>query len=309
VPAGGARTSPDALRETIRRAELDVTALRPGVDRQRALGLLRCLDQIDGVVAQLEARHVDLRAARARLETIHSTTLSRSAIVARALAGEWDALRTEVEATRPRWWWYLDQRVAASRSRRRRKVGWIVAGAALALGILVAVYLLFLQPDEAARRRIALVSQAESLAVDGAYAEAMALYQQAEEIAPQDPDLPLAVAALHEALREPEAAAEAYVRAEALYADGAVYWASRSGRYLFLGWWAEGASAAQEAIALDPELALAYCHLGGAYEAQGQVEEAMAAVRRCRDLAREQGQEELYVLGTSRLARLLQVPR
>lgn len=309
MPVGGTRTSPDVLRKEIHHAELAVAALRPGAGRQQVLGLLRRLDLIDEVIAHLEARHVDLRAERVRIETIHNMILSRGAIVARTLAGEWDARRAEVEATRPRWWWYLDQRVAADRGRQRRKVGWIAAGTVLALGGLVAVYLLFLQPDEEVRRQIALVSQAEGLIEEGAYAEAMALYRQAEAAAPEDPDLPLAIAVLHEALGEPAAAAEAYARAETLYGDEALYWAYRSGRYLFLGWWAEGGSAAQEAVALDPELAVAYCHLGGAYEAQGQIEEAMAAVRRCRDLAQAHNQDELYVLATSRLARLLQTPR
>ena len=309
MPVGGTRISPDALREEIQHAELAVAALRPGVDREQVLGLLRRLDRIDAVVASLEARHVDLRAERVRVETIQNMLLSRGKIVARTLAGEWDALRAEVEATLPRWWWYLDQHVASDRDQQRRRVGWIAAGVVLALGVLVAAYLLFLQPDEGVRRQIALVSQAEGLIGEGAYAEAMALYQQAEAAAPEDPDLPLAIAVLHEALGEPAAAAEAYARAEALYGDKALYWAYRSGRYLFLGWWAEGASAAQEAIALDPELALAYCHLGGAYEAQGQIDEAMAAVRRCRELAQAHNQDELYVLATSRLARLLQMPR
>ena len=44
----------------------------------------------------------------------------------------------------------------------------------LALGVLVAAYLLFLQPDEGVRRQIALVSQAEGLIGEGAYLEAMA---------------------------------------------------------------------------------------------------------------------------------------
>jgi tetratricopeptide (TPR) repeat protein len=309
VPAGATCTSPDALREEIHHAELGVAALHPGAGRQQVLGLLQRLDQIDETVAHLEARHVDLRAEHVRIETIHNTILSKGAFAARALVGEWDALRAEVEATRPRWWWYLDERVAADRSRQRRKVGWIVSGAALALGALIVVYLLFLRPDEAVRREIALVSQAEGRVEDGAYAEAVVLYQQAEAIAPDDPDLPVAIGVLQEALGQPTAAAEAYARAEALYGDEALYWAYRSGRYLFLGWWAEGASAAQEAIALEPELALAYCHLSGAYQAQGQIDEALAAIRRCRDLAQAHNQDELYVLATSRLAHLLQAPR
>jgi len=310
VAVDGVRTSPGALRLQIRSAELALAALRPGAERRDVLGLLQCLDRIDAAVERLEQRGVDLRAERARIETVHNTTLGKSSVFTRALAGEWDTLRAEVEATGPRWWWYLDQHVATARARRRRRTGWFLVGAALASGIVAAIYVLFLRPEGAVQRRVALVAQAESLVEEGAYAEALALYRQATAIAPEDPDLHAAIGALNEALGEPEASEEAYGRAHALYGDQALYWASRSGRYLLLGWWEQGAAAAQAAIELDPDLALACCHLGSAYEAQGQIREATAAVRSCVDLAREQGQDELYVLAASRLALLLRaLPR
>jgi tetratricopeptide (TPR) repeat protein len=301
----GVRTSPEALRQEIRSAELALAALHPGAERRDVLGLLQCLDRIDDVAERLGHRGVDLRAERARIETIHNTTLRKSPIFTRALAGEWDTLRAKVEATRPRWWWRLDQHVATARTRRRRRAGWALVGAALALGSVAAIYVLFLRPEGTVRRRVALVVQAESLAEEGAYAEALALYRRASATAPKDPDLQVAIGVLNEALGEPQASEEAYGRAEALYGDRALYWASRSGCYLSLGWWAQGAATAQAAIELDPDLALAYCHLGSASEAQGQIREATAAVRSCGDLAREQDQDELYVLAASRLALLL----
>lgn len=306
----GVRTSPEALRREIRSVELALAALCPGAERRNVLGLLQCLDRIDDAVERLGQRGVDLRAERARIETVHNTTLRKSPIFTRALAGGWDALRAEVEATRPRWWWYLDQHVATARARRRRRTGWVLVGAVLALGIVAAVYVLFLRPEGMVRRRVALVAQAESLVEEGAYAEALALYRQATATAPEDPDLQVAIGVLNEALGESQISEEAYGRAEALYGEPALYWASRSGRYLLLGWWAQGAAAAQAAIELDPDLALAYCHLGSAYEAQSQITEARAAVRSCGDLAREQGQDELYVLAVSRLALLMRaLPR
>jgi tetratricopeptide (TPR) repeat protein len=309
VPAGRVETGPDGLRRELRSAELAVAALRLGVGRRAVLELLHCLDRIDEAAEHLGRRGIDLRAERARIETVHNITLQKSGIVARALAGEWDALRAEVEATRPRWWWYLDQREVTARARRRRRTGWTAGGAALLMGMIVAGYLLFLRPDEAVRRRVALVAQAERLAEAGSYAEALVLYRQAAELAPSDAELYVAMGALNEAMAEPQAADKAYDQAEALYGDAARFWADRSGRYLLLGWWVEGETAAQAALELDPELALAYCHLGSAYEAQGRIEEAIAAVRACGERAREQGQDELYVLSASRLALLLRAPR
>jgi tetratricopeptide (TPR) repeat protein len=302
------QTGPEALRQEIRRAELAVAALRPGADRERAVALLHCLDRIDEAAEQLGQRGIDLRAERARIETIHNQTLQKSGAIVQAVGREWEALRAEVEATRPRWWWYLDERKVAARAQRRRRRGWIAGAVLLLAGVAAALYLLVLRPDETVRRRVALVAQAERLVEAGAHAEALEVYRQAAEVAPGEAEIYVAIGALHEAEGEVEAAEEAYGRAEALYGDAARYWAGRSGRYLLLGWWRQGAAAAQAAVDVDPELALAYCHLGSAYEAQGQMEAAIEAVRACREKARAQGQDELYVLATSRLGLLLRAP-
>lgn len=309
MPAGRVQTGPDALRDELRSAELMLVALRPGAGRREAVALLHCLDRIDEAAEHLGQRGVDLRAEQARIETIHNMALQESRIVVRALAGEWDAVRAEVEATSPRWWWYLDQREGTARARRRRQTAWITGGAVLVLGLVAVAYLLLLRPDEAVRRRVALVAQAEGLVETGSYAEALELYRQAAEAAPNEPEFHVAMGALHEAMGEAQAADEAYDRAEALYGNPARCWADRSGRYLLLAWWPEAEGAAQAAIELDPDLAVSYCHLGSAYEAQGRIQAAIEALRACGERAREQGQDELYVLSASRLALLLQAPR
>ena len=75
-----------------------------------------------------------------------------------------------------------------------------------------------------------------------------------------------------------------------------------------LGWYDRAEADALEAIELDDRFALAYCSLGSAYEGQEKIPQAIAALQACADQARDQGQNELYVIATTRLAYMMQRP-
>ncbi len=113
---------------------------------------------------------------------------------------------------------------------------------------------------------------------------------------------------MNEALGDLEMADDHYARAELLLERREVFLASKSQQYYLIGWLEASEAAALEAIELDDQYAIAYCSLGGSYEAQGRVAEALAAVQMCADLAREQGQDQLYVIAATRLAMLMQMP-
>ena len=127
-------------------------------------------------------------------------------------------------------------------------------------------------------------------------------------MAPDDPEINLMIGMMYEALERPEDAAEYYARAEALYESRVVFLTVKSQRYQLFDWYEQSELTALEAIELDEQYAWAYCNLGGAYEGQGRIPEAIDAMQVCADLAREQGQDELYVIAASRLALLLQMP-
>jgi tetratricopeptide (TPR) repeat protein len=184
----------------------------------------------------------------------------------------------------------------------------VLAGVAAIVAVLVAVYMLFLRPDEATRRRYDLVARGDSQIDLGDYEAALALYEQALEVAPDDPEVNLTMGMLYEALGDLAEAEEYYARASQLYGERKVFLTMKSQRYLMLGWPEKSEEAALSAIELDDEYALAYCNLGGAYELQGRVGEAIVATQRCADLASEQGMDELYVIAASRLGMLMQTP-
>ncbi len=113
---------------------------------------------------------------------------------------------------------------------------------------------------------------------------------------------------MYEALQRTEEAESQYAKAEALYESRALFLTARAQQYNILGWYDKSELDAQAAIELDDSLALAYCTLGGAYEGRSELAEAISVFQTCADLAREQNQDELYVIASTRLAYLLQMP-
>jgi tetratricopeptide (TPR) repeat protein len=302
--------TPEKLRADIRAAELAVSRIRRGVRGEDVLALLRLLDRVTAAMGRFGELGVDLRAELSRIETIENILLEQARFAVKALSalGSLDELRAEARAEEERWWWYLDHRVAASSAQQARRTLWTVGIAAVVLAILGAAYMLFLRPDEATRLRYSYASRAESQIEQDEYEVALDLYQKALEVAPDDPEIHLMIGMMHEALERPEGAAEYYARAEALYGSRVAFLTAKSQRYHLLDWYEQSELTALEAIDLDEQYAWAYCNLGGAYEGQGRIPEAIGAIQVCADLAREQGQDELYVIAASRLALLLQMP-
>jgi tetratricopeptide (TPR) repeat protein len=306
-----ARTcTPRDLRADIRAAELAVAALRRRVPAESALELLELLDRIAVCSEHLGEAGVDLRAELAQMETVSKTVTDKRRIILNALSalGGLATLRVEASAPEDRWWWYLDQQEKESRTSQAKRMLRLVVGAGAVLAVLVVLYVIFLRPDKATRLRYDYFARAESLTGQGDFGQALTFYEQALEVAPDDPEVYLMLGMMHEALGDLEAAGEHYARAEQLFERREVFLASKSQQYYLIGWLAESEVAALEAIQLDDRYAIAYCSLGGAYEGQGRVAEALAAVQECASLAREQGQDQLYVIATSRQAMLMQMP-
>jgi Tfp pilus assembly protein PilF len=142
----------------------------------------------------------------------------------------------------------------------------------------------------------------------GNYDQALQLYQKTLELAPDDPELYLAIGVLYEALEQPENAAEQYAEAEERYETPAAFRTARAQQFLRLEWYERAVQETQAAIELDDRYALAYCILGSGYQGLGDNSAALAALWECSDLASDQGQDELYVYARTLLATLMQQP-
>jgi tetratricopeptide (TPR) repeat protein len=297
-------------RKGIRSAELAVSKIGRGAQPEQVFELLQLRDQLEEGTAQFERAGVDLRAELTQIETIDNMLIDKAPAIARSLQeiGGLSALRQDIEPSPGRWWWYLDQRVVATRARKASRVLRFGIIGAIVVAVLAVAYMLFLRPDEATRERYGFVTEGEMQLSRGNYEDALALYEQALEIAPEDPEINLMIGILLEALDREDEAQVYFRRAEDNYGNEVTYLALKSQRYGYVGWYEKSEAVAFEAIEVDDSFALSYCSLGGAYEGQQRISEAIDAFQMCADLAREQGQNELYVIATSRLAMLLQMP-
>ncbi len=295
------------LRSDIRAAELAVAALNAKTPVEEVIAFLQLLDRIAEGYEELSAVGVDLRPEMTRIETVHNTLHDKARLVTRAVGRQdWEELRARARAAPERWWWYLDREVAArNRERLKRWMRGLGIGVAV-VALIVAVYMLFLRPDKATRMRYDYVMRAESAVHQGDYSSALEYYRKALQIAPDDPELNLMAGVMEEALGNRAEADKQYAMSESLYNDKAMFLAIRSQKYALLGWYDKGEADAKAAIEANDKLPLAYCALGTAYEGQDKVAEAIGALKKCADLAHEQGEDELYVLASSRLAILLQ---
>jgi hypothetical protein len=302
--------SPQDLRSDVRTAELSVAKIRSNTDADQVLDLLHLLDRIAVGYQTLSECGVDLRPEASRIETVHGIMKDKGPIVVRVLweRGGLAQLRAEANPPADHWWWVLDQSVTQQRKYKIRRTLFSLGIGALILAVLVGAYVLFLQPDEATRLRYEYIFDAESALEEKDYAAALEGYQKAYDIAPDDPEINLMLGIMYEALERPDDAATQYAKTETLYETQALFLAMRSQKYGFLEWYEKAEADALSAIKLDEELPIAYCALANAYEGTGQVNDAILALQACADLAREQGQDQLYVIAASRLATLLQVP-
>jgi tetratricopeptide (TPR) repeat protein len=300
----------DDLRSGIRKAELFVANVRANTSADELLDFLRHLDALSTTYKELTQKGVDLRAELSRLETIYGIVEDKDRIIVRAMApaGGLAMARERIDPPKDHFWWYLDLYVAQRRVRKLRRLGWGLLIGIVVLGILIALYVRFLRPDEATRQRLEYVFRGESSVQAGEYAAALKAYENAQEIAPDDPEINMMIGVLHEALGEPEKAAAPYQRAEELYGSRALFLAMRAQQYSTLGWYEKAEADGLEAVERDDQLPIAYCSLGGAYEGREMVPQAIVAFQTCADLAREQGQSELYVIATTRMAYLMQRP-
>ncbi len=304
-PAFKAETADD-LRELITQAELIVANLRG--TGPRALTLLFLLDTMQGLVARLKEIGVDLRPEATRIENVERILLSKDGVLVgemRRLGGLAQA-REVIKPAPSQWWWYLDARVTERWQRQTRRILLIVGGVAAALLVFSLAYRFLFPPDPIAVAVMDKVSQAEQALQGGDTAGALALYRQAVEIKPEDPENQLMVGVLEASLGRPDAAAEAYAVAQRLIGDRAQFLVQRGMAAYRIGNLDQAEADGLEAQSVNPDLAEGAFLMGNVYEAKGMAAEAMDAFEKTADLAGKQNNSALIVMAKTRLGMLMQ---
>jgi tetratricopeptide (TPR) repeat protein len=298
-------TPADDLREWLRQCEIKVVALR-GNDAE-AVNFLHLMDQAQSLFHHLEERGVDLRAERTRWRTIEQQLRSRAASLVKATrtVGGLVQLRETTNPTPDRWWWFLDRELHRRRQQTLKRMAVGGLAALLILAIASLLYQRFLAPDPVTQQATRLSLQAERAIDEGHLEGALTQYEALRDLTPNDPEVFVRLGAIYETMGRVSEAAQAYERAQELLPSKEDFFIERGIVHLQLSQWEAAQSDAEAALALNPELTLAYWILGGVYEAHGQIQEATSALQQAADLAFAQGNDPLYAMIKIRMGILM----
>lgn len=305
VPPGG-RTAADGLRDDLGLCEKWVVALDQA--ETDPIRLLQSLDRIVSDLEGLEERGVNLQAERVRLENVLNQLRRRGAkLVARA--------GVDLIARRPddaRWWWYLDQEVAARRLRLIKQA--VTIGLAVLLCLVAAYYVYdrFLGPPPNVREAYSRMLEGEQAAAAGDLDEAITHFEAAVAADPQGEEAYLWLGVLYRIrgrAEESEAAfeqARALIEAQGEAGDQVQFYVWRGMVYAKVGDLAAATDDALRAIDLNPQSAEAYFVLGQVAELADDRELAINAYLQAIELAEAAGEVELGATIRIRLATVMQ---
>jgi tetratricopeptide (TPR) repeat protein len=295
----------ERLREELRLLEIQAATVRR---RQGEIdALLELRDRLGSELEGLERQGLDVRPERTRLETIDGYLRANAGTIVRQFrkVGGMAAARERVQPPEEHWWWWLD--VYRSSRIRRTVTRWVTITLVVVAVVLVGDYLLTKyfgpSPEEAAANERTMA--AERLVSEGEYEQALAEYEAAAAIVPDDLVTQCMLGVLYEMEGRFEESAVARAKAEKLSEGRASYLAQLSRAYLFVQNTKRGLETAMEAIDADPESAFAYFVLGEAYERRDRVALAVQAFDVSAQLAQEQGNDVLYALAREREAMLV----
>jgi tetratricopeptide (TPR) repeat protein len=308
----GGRTLADGLREDLSQCEKWVLQIGTGVHRTLNKGsadrasdatrLLRLLDHVANELERLEQRGVDLRAERGRLEGVLMQLRRRE----KALVTQMGPLMAKQRPADARWWWYLDEQVAAGRRRAlKRGAGTLLVG----LGVLTVLYLLydrFLALPQPVRQANTHFFQGEQSAVEGNPTRAIESFETVTALDPGYVEAHLWLGVLYHSTREPEKAEAAFEQARVLFETEAEFLFQRGLVYLTVNDVTAAEQDARAVIDLAPDRPEAYFLLGSVAEQIGDLELASASFQRTSELAEETRQLELQATARLRLANVLQ---
>ncbi len=309
--SSGILNTADELRNLIERCEAEITSLGKKATAEEVIGFLHHVDKAEELTTKLEAeQQVDVRAERSRLEMVENKMRrkARGLVTAARRGNRLAQERRQLEIDKTRWWWYLDDLVAAKNRRVLIKVGSIVLGIVGVFIGLVILLRVFFPPDPIKSAVYDHFLNAELLIRDERdYAGALVEINAALDLTPDDWELWLWQGVLEEKLEHAEKATASFAQARELLDDDAAFHAARGMIYYQLGETDRAMADGQAALEFDSNEPRAYWILSLVYEERGEISKALAAVEQAADLAQERGNLEFVAMARTRQAMLLRI--
>jgi tetratricopeptide (TPR) repeat protein len=301
-------TPADELRALLTANEKLVVNLQD--NRGAALELLENLDRLVELWPELEAAGVDLRPELGRWETLQASLRKQAPHLVRALRadGGLPALREKYHGdAEAAWWWYLAEETRARNRQRAFTVAMVIVGL-VAVGAALNFLLGLLFPvDPALKAALSrLMAGQQKIEYGADYVGALADFQEAVALMPDDPDAWLWLGVTQQKLGEEAAAQESFGQARALLASELEFRLGRVPMYMVLQMPDEALADIEVVLSHDPDNARALYYLAGIFEAQERYGDAVAVLQRAAELADARQEVELTAITRYRLGLLLQ---
>jgi tetratricopeptide (TPR) repeat protein len=271
------------------------------------LELLHLLDQGADALAELEAAGMDVRAERAQFETVQRQLRRRQGLFLAEAGVAFQEERAAVQPDRACWWWFLDEAVAQQRVRRLRR--WL-------LGILVAALLLsgawwaydrFIAPPPQVRQAYQLSVSGETLASEGDLRAALAQFEAAAALTPEDPEPWIWQGVIRFELGEQDDAQVAFETARSLYETDFYFLLDRGRAYLRVGDLDAASADIEQAILENPESGHSYILRSGVAMERGDFAAAVADLEQAAELAQAAGDTQLEAVARAQRAMVIQL--
>lgn len=300
-----AHTPTDRIREALDEAEIRVANLR-GAGPQ-ALEVLYLFDQATDALADLDASGADVRAERARFETVQRQLRRRQS---RFVAEAGTALPEERGAVKPdraRWWWYLDEAVSQERKRRLRR--WLLGatGGVLVLAVVWLIYDRFIAPPPEVRQAWERSASGEALTQEGDLQAALAEFEAATDLNPDDPELWIWQGVIRFELDNPDSAQTDFEKARSLYEKDLDFLLQRSMTFLRVGDLSAARADAEQAVRETPDSGYAYFVRAGVATEEGDYPAAIADLAQAAELAQAAGDTQLEATARAQRAMVIQL--
>jgi tetratricopeptide (TPR) repeat protein len=300
-----ALTPADRLRELLDKAEQLVAGLR-GAGPQ-ALVLLHLLDQVTDLLAELEATGADVRAERARLGTVQRQLCRQQGRFLAEAGKAFPEARTAIQPDPARWWWFLDE--AAARQRRQRVRRALAGGLVGILACVVVwwVYDRFIAPSPEAQQSFRHNATGERLVEAGDLRTALAEFEAAAALTPDDPALWVWQGVIHLELGELDEAQPAFDTARSLYETDSDFLLERGRIYLLVGNLEAASADIEQVVALDPQSGMGYYFRSNIAVAREDYAAAVADLEKAAELAQAAGDSQLEATARVQRAMVMQL--
>ena len=301
-------TPADDLRHLLEVSEKRAVNIR-GAGPETALELLHWLDRIVALLAELKAEGVDLRSELVRWEALQGAVRRHASDLQaelRELGGLAACRKQRDEAPPPDlWWWWLD----AEDRQRRTKTLVRLSLAALALVVLFLagrwVLHTFFPVDPAVTQALEYRNEGDRWLEQGDLTQAIASYEAALALQPDDIGYLATLAAMYQVTGQTAKAAELEARLLQQVSPSQAHTALAQAM-VYIDHPDLALPLAQQAAAEDPQNAQAFLVQADAYEARGDMEQAVNQLQQAVAIAEANNNDEIVAIAKVRLAYLLQ---